>query len=213
MLAKCAGILSPVLLLLLTFGGLGLMLAAAAPPPPGDLVLYDNGVGSGFWDGSYTYSSRNPCDASTYTSAGCSYAIAYDAWGALNFGKEGGFATAGYGALEFTINTAGQPLTNFGVVLGAYPLGLPIKQLTLAPSHVVATLPAGWVRVSVPVSQLNPDNLAVYTVQINNVTGGSLPTIYVDEARFVAAGAAAPSPTATGSEHSPVGNGIRRVSA
>ncbi len=170
--------------------------ATATPAPTaGDgLVLYDNAVRNGFWDGSFSYSSRNPCDASAYTSAGCSYAIAYNAWGGINFGQEGGFSTAGYRALEYTIKTSGQPITHFGVTLGAYPGGATIRQLTLAPSHIVATLPGGWVRVSVPVNQLNPDNVAAYTVQLKNATSGSLPTIHVDDVRFTAT-STSPSPT------------------
>jgi hypothetical protein len=162
-----------------------------APTPtqtaPGSaLLVYDNAPGAGFWDGSYGYAARTPCDAATHATPGCSYAIALNPWGALNFGKEGGFTTRGQTHLEFALRLNGQPITSLAVLLKAYPGGTTLGQVRLTQAHVTATLANGWVRVAVPVAQLNPGNATAYTVQIQNQTSVRLGTIHVDTLRFVA---------------------------
>jgi outer membrane biosynthesis protein TonB len=178
----------------------------ATPPPPvaapptagaGELLIYDDAPGAGFWDGSYGYAARTPCDAAARASAGCAYAIALNPWGALNFGKEGGFATAGQTHLEFALHTHGQALSALAVLLKAYPGGQSLGEVRLAQAHVTATLADGWVRVAVPVAQLNPGNATAYTVQVQNGTASPLATIHVDALRFVASAAPPPASTPT----------------
>jgi hypothetical protein len=175
---------------------------ATGTPDPGAgrvLLVYDDAPGAGFWDGSYGYSARTPCDAAARASAGCAYAIALHPWGALNFGKEGGFATSGQAQLEFALHLHGQPIANLAVLLKAHPGGQTLGQVRLTQAHATATLGGGWVRAAVPVAQLNPGDGTAYTVQLQNQSSSGMATIHVDALRFVAGDTPPPAnaPTAT----------------
>ena len=155
------------------------------PTTPTALVLYDNALRNGFQDGSFGYSAASACDGATYVSAACSYAITYTPWGGINFvAPNGTFSTAPYARLEWALRPNGQPLGNFSALLtdGA---GNVTAQIPLAAGNVTATLANGWVRVAVPLAQLNPANVPIGTVQLKNVTGNGLPQINVDDVRFV----------------------------
>jgi autotransporter family porin len=159
-------------------------LPAPAPPtsaPAGTIAIYDDAPGAGFWDGAFGYATRNACDTTTATAGGCSYAIALTSWGALNFGREGGFAPGAQGQLSLTLNTHGQPLSNLSVQLTDYSGRNVIRRVRLSPGHVTASLPGGWVRLAVPLSELNPGSSQVLSVQLQNATADRLATIHVDE--------------------------------
>lgn len=151
------------------------------------LVLYDNAFRNGFTGSPFSYSSRNACDGTTYVSAACSYAITYRAWGGLSIMPAGGsFQTGPYARLEWALRTNGQALGNFSVLFTDTTAGeAVIAQVTLSQSNVVAALGNGWVRVAVPVAQLNPANVPISTVQLKNATGGRLAQINLDDIRFV----------------------------
>lgn len=151
------------------------------------VVLYDNAFRNGFTGSAFAYSSRKACDGSTYVSASCSYAIAYKAWGGLSImAGAGGFQTAPYARLEWTVRTNGLPLSDFSVLLTDNTANQAvIREITLTPANVTATLANGWVRVTVPVAQLNPASVAISTVQLKNATGQTLPQINLDDIRFV----------------------------
>jgi hypothetical protein len=120
------------------------------------LVLYDNKVEhaiTGFADNSYAFVSRNKCDTTTYYSPPCSYGIAFSKWGALDFwhtydyATTAPFSTAGYGTLQFELNTDGQPLSDFEAEMRAR---------VVLNSGYVTPQANGWVLVQIPVSALNP---------------------------------------------------------
>ncbi len=148
-------------------------------------ILYDNAFRNGFTDGSWGYSSRTPCDKKTYASASCSYKIAYTAWGGINFlAPAGGLDTSPYVRLEYAIKTNGQPLSNFSVLLIDMN-GKVLPEVRLSPSNVTAQLANGWVRLSVPVAQLNPADVQIREIHLKNGTNQSLPAINIDDVRFV----------------------------
>jgi len=167
---------------------------ATATPPAAPLVIYDNAVENGFYDGSYNYSARNACDTSTYTSRSCSYAIAYTAYGGVNFGRTSPVATTPYAALEWNLNPNGQQLNTF-LALFTDANGAIIREVPLAYGNVVRTLADGWVHLSVPVTQLNPSDVPISSVQLKNATGGTLAPIHVDDVQLVAASDSAPAGT------------------
>lgn len=154
--------------------------ADAATPPGTTLTLYDNAVSSSFNDGTYGASAKIPCDTSMYYSAPCSYAISYTAWGGLNFQViSGTLNTSGFTNLEYTLNPNGQPVSDFGAILiGATGSG--IKEVPLSGDDVTS-LTGGWVRVSIPLSALNPSGLPVIAVQLRNELNTDLQTVHYDD--------------------------------
>ncbi len=149
------------------------------------LTLYDNGFRNGFRDGSFSYRSRNQCDGATFTSAPCSYAIAYNGWGALGILPAGSeFSTAPYAWLEWNLNTSGRRIDDFSVLFTDTG-GKVIAEVRLSPANVTAALPNGWVHVSVPLSHLNPSNLPVGSIQLKNALNAELPMVYIDDIRLV----------------------------
>ncbi len=157
----------------------------ATPSPTRALPLYDNAFRNGFRDGTFAYRAKNACATTTYASASCSYALTPGAWGALSF-RHAGFDTAPYGRFEFAVRLGGQPLSNYAV--GFYGAGGALlgEEVRLDQGLVVATLPNGWVRVSIPVSRLNPNRVPAIELNIQSMRAQALPTVYFDDIRFVA---------------------------
>jgi hypothetical protein len=150
----------------------------------GPLVLYDGQVGTGFRDGTFGYTSRDACDTSVYYSPPCSYGIAYSAWGGLNFQATGGsLSTAPYTYLQYTLNTNGQPISNFGALFTTSSDAV-INELALTSSNVTP-LSDGWVQVSIPISELNPSNAAIGTIQLKNELSDDLDPVYYDDVQLV----------------------------
>jgi hypothetical protein len=112
------------------------------------------------------------------------YAIAYTAWGALSFNTASGFDSGPYASLEWTVNPHGQPIGNCSVLFTDLADTV-LNEVVLSQANVAATLANGWVRVSVPVSQLNPARVTISSVQLKNATSTRLPTIQIDDVRFV----------------------------
>jgi hypothetical protein len=154
-----------------------------SPAPAGTLVLYDNAVRNGFQDGPFAYQARKPCDTATYTSATCSYAITLQAWGALAF-NTARFDPTPYSRLEWNVNTHGQAITAFSVLLtDATTAEEVIVEVTLKSAYVTP-LANGWVHIAVPLADIDPRGVAISSVQLKNATGGTLAAINVDDVRF-----------------------------
>ncbi len=161
------------------------------PPPPtatptggAALVLYDNAFRNGFSDGSFSTVSKNACDTTTYTSASCSYAVATGPYGALSF-RHAGVDTGPYARFEFTMRPNGQPLSNYAVAFYS-TRGAWLGEVVLGQSRVVATLPNGWVRVAVPLSELNPGAALVGEIDISSTRSTQLAKVNFDDVRLVA---------------------------
>jgi cell division septation protein DedD len=153
---------------------------------PEGLTLYDSGMRNGFSDGSFGFSARNACDPVTFASAPCAYTIAYTAWGGLNFlAVPGGFDTTPYGGLVWMMRTNGAPITSFSALLTDNTSGRTvIREIVLAPGDATAVLGDGWVRVAIPIARLNPENVAISSIQIKNATAASLAPITIDDVRL-----------------------------
>jgi Cellulase (glycosyl hydrolase family 5) len=163
--------------------------------PSSNLVLYDNGVASGFTDGSFGYSAANSCDTSLSYSPPCSYAITYTAWGGVNFQVDSGnLNTSGYTSLQYDLYTNGQPIADFGALL-TDTSGAVINEIALS-SADVTTLSGGWVQASLPISQINPSNVGISTIQLKNEINGNLATVHYDDVMLVGSGASS-TPTST----------------
>jgi hypothetical protein len=176
----------------------------AAPEAGGALTLYDDVVPAPFWVRPVGANATEPCDARTRVSGRCAYALSLSSWGNLSIGRDGGFSTEGYGRLEWAFNTNWQSLNSFSFALTAAGSGEPINTITLDRATIVADLGDGWVRLSLPVADLNPDGVLIGALVLRNASGRDLGTIHLDDLRFVpddsnlgAALAAGASATAT----------------
>jgi hypothetical protein len=149
------------------------------------LTLYDNAVSSAFTDNSFGYSSRTPCDTTAYVSAPCSYAITYQAYGAIEFiYKNGSINPTTYKSLDYNVNTEGQPVNDLGVVISDNK-GNWINEVILSSSNITQSLPGGWIHVSLPLSQLDPTNTPVGAIDLENALNKSINLIRVDDVHFV----------------------------
>jgi hypothetical protein len=77
------------------------------------------------------------------------------------------------------VNPAGRPITNFSALFTDASGGV-INQVVLATSNATA-LGNGWYQVSVPITQLNPSNVAISEIQLKNATSGALATVHIDD--------------------------------
>jgi hypothetical protein len=156
------------------------------PSTSSDLVLYGDAGATGFVDHSFGYSSHNPCDTSLFVSPPCSYAISYRSYGAINFyHPNGAISTASYQALQYDLNTNHQPITDFSALFLNSQRRV-IQQIRLSAADVTAQLPGGWVQISIPLSVLNPANVAITGIQLKNRTRWHLAPIHVDDVQLVA---------------------------
>jgi hypothetical protein len=148
-----------------------------------NLVVYDNNMGSMFSDGAFGYVSKNACDGAMYFDPNCSYAITYKAWGGTDWTVSNGtLGTAGYTALTYHLNPNGQPISDFGALLTNKKGGV-IKEVPLTAGMATA-LSGGWYQVSVPISSLNPNNVAVKEIQLKNEMNATLSTVHYDDVKL-----------------------------
>jgi aryl-phospho-beta-D-glucosidase BglC (GH1 family) len=161
-----------------------------APAPSGEsmLVLYDDQFRNGFVDGTFNADWLNACHEGRIVTAPCSYAVSFGPWGGINFMVPGyEFDTGPYGALEFYVHTGGQELASFSVLMTAAGNGPVLREAQLRADHVQESFASGFVRVSVPMYELNPENVAIATIQIKNATNEHRNPIHVDEVRLLQA--------------------------
>ncbi|CAA9576574.1 MAG: GH5_40 [uncultured Thermomicrobiales bacterium] len=157
----------------------------AAPDPTSALILYDDVVPAPFWVRPVGVNATDPCDGQTRVGGRCSYALSLSSWGALSIGSDGGFATGGYDRLEWSFNTHWQSLANFSIALTAQNSGEAIRAIPLDQATILADLGDGWVRLAVPMADLNPDGGAIGALILRNASGRDLGTIHLDDVRFV----------------------------
>ncbi len=158
----------------------------STPPPGGEYYLFTNGAAAnGFSIYAYGYSSENPCDSSTFTSAPCSYAITYNGYGYVKFTPSGGsMSTSPYSTFTLDLFLNGQPASNFAV-LSLTTTNSWIKQINLGASGVGTTdLGNGWTQFTIPVSQLNPSDVTLGAIQIKNALSASVNQINIDDIAF-----------------------------
>lgn len=102
------------------------------------------------------------------------------AWAGLSL-HHPGFDTTPYAALKFAIRPGGQPLTAISVAL--YDASdRPIQEVD--PQGYASPAADGWYLVSIPLSVLQGERRTITRVQLQEDTGQSQPTFYLDELRF-----------------------------
>jgi len=150
------------------------------PTASSTLTIYDNAVAPQFVDASFGFSSKNPCDTALYYSPPCSYAIAYTAWGGLNFQvASGSLNTAAYTRLKYKLNPNGQPISDFAAVL-VKASGSVLKLIPLS-SRNTTKLANGWTQVSLSLQNLNPSGASVAAIQLKSAVNKSLASVHFDD--------------------------------
>jgi hypothetical protein len=157
---------------------------AAVPTPTSpsssSLTVYDNTVATGFTDSSFGYSAENACDGTMYYDPNCSYSITYKSWGAADYQVSSGtLDTSPYTSLTYHIYTNGQPISDFGALL-TNKGGNAIKEIALT-TGMASSLPNGWYQVTIPLSKLNPRNVAIKEIQLKNEMNKALDCVHYDD--------------------------------
>lgn len=147
----------------------------------GAMILYDNNVSSNFYDYSYAYSQANSCDTSIFVSAPCSYGITFKGYGGFNVNyKAGSFSTAPYTYLTFNLYLNNQQLNTISAFMFTTNGNIQ-NTIKLSNKYVTGTPGPGWVHISIPVSQLNPSNVAIHGLQIRNNSSTAMSMIHLDD--------------------------------
>ncbi len=156
----------------------------SVPPQTGEFVIYDNAVSPAMYDYSYSMAASAPCDASLFVTAPCSYGIMFKPYGGFNAQlKSGTMSTTNYGKLVLDMYLAHQPVSDFVVFL-TDKNGNAIVQVPLASVYKTKLPEKGWIQLSIPVPQLNPAEVPVKGMQIQNATDHTLSTIHIDDIRL-----------------------------
>jgi len=121
--------------------------------------------------------------ATSYVFAGSrAMAVTYTSgWAGLSLHTPG-FSTAPYNRLEFVLRPAKSSLPNIQVSL-YNTSGQIIRRVD--PRPYAAYAGNGWYRISIPLSDLGGVNTTITRVQLQENTGSSQRTFYVDSLRFV----------------------------
>jgi hypothetical protein len=145
----------------------------STPTSTAGLTLYYNAVSPDWTDNSFNYSAINPQDPSTYVSPPYSYEITCQSYGALELiKKDGSILPSAYPTLTYDLNTGGQPINDFGVVLST-PSGDWINEIVLT-SGMTTPLPNGWVKVTLLLAQDDPHNTPIGVFDFGNATPQTL---------------------------------------
>lgn len=171
----------------LSFISIGMEIAdpePSEPPVPEKITLFDEGLGLGWQDWSWSCEKNFECASPVY-SGSKSLALTMDSWGALQIHTASGrVAVSSYTDLVFYINggdTGGQNLK----VMAATPTE------TMAPVNLNefvegGDVPAGeWKKVRIPLSALNIEDAQVVSVIIQSLSDTQLPVFYLDQIEFL----------------------------
>ncbi len=155
--------------------------------PTGNLIIFDTKVQNGFYESSFGFSSKNSCDPSTFIIASCSYAIAYNRDGAVEFrSARGGIDISSYKNLSFYINTGSLPITDFSAVITTKRNNLDERhEIQLSSSYLAGVYPGGWLKVIIPLAQLDPNDKNAQFVEIRNFSNQPLSTIHLQNLEFI----------------------------
>ncbi|MBI4427525.1 MAG: T9SS type A sorting domain-containing protein [Ignavibacteriales bacterium] len=166
---------------------------STTPPPSvtSDLIVFDETLKSPWvnasWSATVTFGSTEQAYASTYsiktaiTGAWAALSLHHGNWGSA------GISPSGYKSLEFFVYaaTSGTSLSIFFENDAGQSF----------PKVNYGTVSAGqWVAISLPMSQLNPNNQVINRIDIQEVSG-STKTWYVDNLRLVGTVTAPSAPT------------------
>jgi hypothetical protein len=159
--------------------------STSTPTKSRSLIIYNHGVSNLFFDYTFTFVSRNPCDHLLYLSPPCSYAIQYEGYGGLNFFlQNGSIAANDYTHLEWNMYLNKQPITDFAVLVLDLQ-GNVLQEIALWQGYITGNPAQGWVHISVPIAQLDPNKVPYHDIQIKDGLSTPLSPVHVDNVQLV----------------------------
>ena len=183
---------------LLGFGGLIIFIriislqvmppAVAASTP--DYFVYNDTLN---WD-DWSWGTTVNLNATSPVYAGTkSMAVTYNSgWVGLSL-HNAGFNTSTYTHLQFYIFPAGMSVPNVKAIL--YNSSGPIKNVSI--QTYSTSLGTGWYRITIPLADLGGANTTITRITLQEYSGSSQPTFYIDSLGFVNQSAPIPTPTST----------------
>lgn len=156
-------------------------------------VVYDDALAPGWSDGSYSvtvnYNNTSPVYSGTK-----SISVSATAWGELEMNApSGGFSTDGYTHIQFAMR-ATSANENFAIYLENASFSL-LKNPVPLSNYGGYPSTSDWTVYTIPLSDLNGDNQLLGAVTIQNNTGGSQPTVYIDQVQFINTSSPTSTPT------------------
>jgi chitinase len=155
----------------------------------GSVSVFADALGTGWSD--WSWAQRSLVNRTPVASGARSIAVTFGPWTGLYL-HHAGLTTAEGDALELQVNGGGSsnPALNVYVTVG----GAARPQLALAPWCAGGRIPSwGWTQCRIPLGALGAAGVKLDGVVLIEAAGRSLPALYVDDVRLVAA---APAPVA-----------------
>lgn len=160
-------------------------------PSSADLLIYQDALQSPWIDASWSATVTFSSTDRAYGGATSVKTALTSAWGGLsihygNWNSSPGINTSSYKSLDFAIYApaAGTQIS----VLAEND-----QAQSFPPVNFTSIAANQWVLISVPITQLNPNNQAIHRLDIQKISG-TTKTFYVDNLRFAGTGVAAPPP-------------------
>lgn len=144
-----------------------------------EITIYDDALGQG-WE-NWSWAQVNLAASAPVHSGSYSIAVTYGAWEGLYLHKAG-TDTLGTTHLRFFVNGGGAGWQQVNVYMNLEVDGSPQN----GPMVGMPPLPANtWLEVNIDLNTLNPDNDIVTGITWQDASGGSQPTLYIDDIAFI----------------------------
>jgi GH18 family chitinase len=160
-------------------------MSGTVPPYDYTKVVYDNALnGWADWSWNVTVSPTNSSPA--YGGSGSSIAATYTAaWGGVQLAYSSGMGTANLSKLEFYVHGGTAGGQNLRVYLSDMS-GTSLTKVALNSYVDGGSVAAGaWRKVSIPLSAMGSNGNPITRVVVQDGSGGTQPTFYLDDIRFV----------------------------
>ncbi|QRN93190.1 polysaccharide deacetylase family protein [Archangium violaceum] len=161
--------------------------------PVGDTPVYDDGMGNAFAD--WSWATHDLDDRTVVHSGLSSLSVQLGGWNSLYFHHTSGLDASLYQSIELWVN--GGSSGGQGVRLAFYDGSQYIGSTRLDTVLGHPILAGTWQRVVVPLSSVGLSSGTVRDIYIQDDTGGSQGTLYLDDIRLIRSNAQPPPPPPT----------------
>ena len=157
------------------------------PVPQTNLYVYQDDIASGWWEGSYDYSTRTICDTTRKHAGTCSYAARLYQWGAISFGNDNGVALTGKTTLDFSVYYGTVALDKLTIIVNKYSGGyVQTAEIPLSSFDHTYRATDQFREFTLTLAQIGlTSSDLVGSIQFQYTgTGNPAPYVYVDEVKF-----------------------------
>ncbi|WP_257446540.1 polysaccharide deacetylase family protein [Archangium lipolyticum] len=149
--------------------------------PVGDTPVYDDGMGNGFTD--WSWATHNLDERTVVHNGLASMSVQLGGWNALYFHHTSGLDATQYQAIELWVNggTSGGQGVRLAFYDGSQYIGS--ARLDTVLGHPI--LAGTWQRVVIPLASVGLGSGTVRDIYIQDDTGGSQGTLYLDDIRLL----------------------------